>query len=172
MARKKIKTAYASSTANINLVAVTRHTLPLITLSSVDFTDPVVYPNGAIMSNRSPDSPMPTSEHIPYLFVFIPLRNFPVDIDSNIFAFASSGYLYCFPWNLTPLAINAESNIDILIKVGTNNCLIIGNINCYQHSIHSDPVAISYFLSLGELLEWLALELNSICCLNANRGNR
>jgi hypothetical protein len=50
-------------------------------------------------------------------------------IHTNVSVFASSGDLSKLAWELTPLATNADSKIDIIISIGSNNSLIVGDIN-------------------------------------------
>jgi hypothetical protein len=50
-------------------------------------------------------------------------------INTNVSVFASSGDLSKLAWELTPLATNAESKIDIIVSIGSNYSLIVSDIN-------------------------------------------
>ncbi len=156
------------SIAHVDLLARASHLLPIIAPSLVDLVVSVDYPDGAVVPDRGPHGMARKVNP----FTLAPEKNLLLGIHTNIFVFTSSWDLSQFPWELSPLAANADSKIDIIVWIGSNNCLIVGDVNCVKRSIELDPSGISDCLCLSVLFEGSALHADCSCCLNANSGNQ
>ena len=125
--------------AHIHLAAKSILTLPVIVLSFKNLFLFVYHPDGTVMTDWSPNTPAILARDV-FPFAFVPCPNKLVGTDTDIFVFTSSRDLSQLARKLLPLSFNAISKIDFIFFSGSNDCLIIGNIDCSKLSIELDFV--------------------------------